>query len=350
MAQPSVRHQLLPNSSISASDLPAGLVQRRNPIRRSTRRPAATRSSGIPAAVAAALSIPALPRVTSSTIPTVAPPGPPVLLPGRPPVTSVRSRRAMITAALAGAIGLAASGPAASGPAVPRSPARAVPTDPHAATTPVAAVAAAVFSRSRPRPADLAFFPVTGADLAADALIRPIPPPAAVSDPARSAPGGAAHATIGQVPRTEIRGTTDDDATATAQKAPARKTRPPTPAAATGGSSAGVTALAFAKAAIGKPYRYGAAGPNAFDCSGLVMSAFKKAGVRLPRTSAAQSRVGTPVRRDRLQPGDLLFFYTPVSHVGIYLGGGKMVHASRSGQPVKISRIGGRPLHNARRI
>jgi cell wall-associated NlpC family hydrolase len=109
-------------------------------------------------------------------------------------------------------------------------------------------------------------------------------------------------------------------------------------------------ALAFAKAAIGKPYRYGAAGPNAFDCSGLVMSAFKKAGVRLPRTSAAQSRVGTPVRRDRLQPGDLLFFYTPVSHVGIYLGEGKMVHASRSGQPVKISRIGGRPLHNARRI
>jgi cell wall-associated NlpC family hydrolase len=226
-----------------------------------------------------------------------------------------------------------------------------VPADTHAPTTAETAVAAAAFSQSRPRPADLAFFPVTGADLAADALITPIPPPAAVPDPARSAPGRAAHATaIGQVPRTEIRGTTDDDATATAQKAPARKTRPPTAAAATGGSSAGVKAVAFAKAAIGKPYRYGAAGPNAFDCSGLVMSAFKKAGVRLPRTSAAQSRVGTPVRRDQLQPGDLLFFYTPVSHVGIYLGGGNMVHASTSGQPVKISRIGGRPLHNARRI
>jgi peptidoglycan DL-endopeptidase CwlO len=123
-----------------------------------------------------------------------------------------------------------------------------------------------------------------------------------------------------------------------------------TPSAAAGGSSAGVKALVFARAAIGKPYRYGAAGPNAFDCSGLVMSAFKKAGVRLPRTSAAQSRAGTAVRRDQLQPGDLLFFYTPVSHVGIYLGKGKMVHASTSGQPVKISRIGGRPLHNARRI
>jgi hypothetical protein len=60
--------------------------------------------------------------------------------------------------------------------------------------------------------------------------------------------------------------------------------------------------------------------------------------------------VGTAVRRDQLRPGDLLFFYTPVSHVGIYLGKGKMVHASTSGQPVKISRIGGRPFHNARRI
>ena len=267
----------------------------------------------------------------------------------------------MITAALAGAIGLAASGPPASGPpasgppasgpAVPPSPARAVPTDTHATTTPVAAAAAAAFSRTRPRPAEPAFFPVTGADVAADALTTPIPPPAAVSDPALSAPGTAAHATaIGQAPRTEIRGKTGDDAMATAQRAPDQKTTPPTAAAATGGSSAGVMALAFAKAAIGKPYRYGAAGPNAFDCSGLVMSAFKKAGVRLPRTSAAQSQVGAPVRRDQLQPGDLLFFYTPVSHVGIYLGEGKMVHASTSGQPVKISRIGGRPLHNARRI
>ena len=129
-----------------------------------------------------------------------------------------------------------------------------------------------------------------------------------------------------------------------------KKATQTTAAAAAGGSSAGVKALVFARAAIGKPYRYGAAGPNAFDCSGLVMSAFRKAGVRLPRTSAAQSKAGTAVRRAQLQPGDLLFFYTPVSHVGIYLGDGKMVHASTSGQPVKISRIGGRPLHNARRI
>ena len=161
-----------------------------------------------------------LPRVTSSTIPTVAPPGPPVLLPGRPSVTSVRSRRTMIAAVLAGAFGLAASGSPASGPpasgppasgppasgsAAPRSPARAAQTDVQAATTPVAAVAAAAFSRSRPRPADIAFFPVTGADLAADALTRPIRPPAAAPDPATPAPGTAAHATaIRQVPSTEF--------------------------------------------------------------------------------------------------------------------------------------------------
>jgi cell wall-associated NlpC family hydrolase len=117
-----------------------------------------------------------------------------------------------------------------------------------------------------------------------------------------------------------------------------------------GGSSIGLRAVAFAKANIGKPYRYGAAGPGAFDCSGLVMSAFRKAGVDLPRTSAAQSRVGTPVSRDQLKPGDLLFFYSPVSHVGIYIGGGMMVHASTSGEPVKISKLGNRPFHNARRL
>ncbi|HVH24692.1 MAG TPA: C40 family peptidase [Pseudonocardia sp.] len=101
---------------------------------------------------------------------------------------------------------------------------------------------------------------------------------------------------------------------------------------------------------MGTPYRYGAAGPSAYDCSGLVMAAFKKAGMSLPRTSAAQSKVGTPVSRDELKPGDLVFFYSPVSHVGIYLGGGRMVHASTTGEPVKVSDIGRRPFHNARRV
>ena len=116
------------------------------------------------------------------------------------------------------------------------------------------------------------------------------------------------------------------------------------------GSSAGARALAFAKSELGTPYRYGAAGPSAYDCSGLVMAAFKKAGVTLPRTSAAQARVGTRVSRSELKPGDLVFFYSPVSHVGIYLGNGKMVHASTSGEPVKVSDIGRRPIQIARRL
>jgi cell wall-associated NlpC family hydrolase len=116
------------------------------------------------------------------------------------------------------------------------------------------------------------------------------------------------------------------------------------------GSSLGAAALRDALTQQGKPYVGGAAGPNAYDCSGLVQWAFKQAGHVLPRTAAMQSAVGTPVARGQLQPGDLVFFYTPVSHVGIYLGGGKILNASTTGQPVKISSMAGMPFHNARRI
>jgi cell wall-associated NlpC family hydrolase len=101
---------------------------------------------------------------------------------------------------------------------------------------------------------------------------------------------------------------------------------------------------------IGSPYRYGATGPNAFDCSGLVSWAYKKAGKSLPRTSRAQSNVGTPVSRDNLQPGDLVFFYKPVSHVGIYIGDGKILHASTRKSPVKISDMSRMKFNSARRI
>jgi cell wall-associated NlpC family hydrolase len=110
------------------------------------------------------------------------------------------------------------------------------------------------------------------------------------------------------------------------------------------------SALASAMGKLGKPYVYGATGPNAFDCSGLVGWAYKQVGVALPRTSAAQSRVGTPVAKSDLRPGDLVFFYSPVSHVAIYLGNGKVVHASTSGQPVKVSELSAMPFNSARRI
>jgi cell wall-associated NlpC family hydrolase len=110
------------------------------------------------------------------------------------------------------------------------------------------------------------------------------------------------------------------------------------------------TALEHAMSKIGSPYRYGATGPNAFDCSGLVSWAYKQAGKSLPRTSRAQSQVGTPVSRDNLQPGDLVFFYKPVSHVGIYIGDGKIVHASTRKSPVKISDINRMKFNSARRV
>jgi cell wall-associated NlpC family hydrolase len=110
------------------------------------------------------------------------------------------------------------------------------------------------------------------------------------------------------------------------------------------------SAVQHALGKVGAPYRYGATGPNAFDCSGLVSWAFKQAGVSLPRTSKAQSQVGTPVSRDDLRPGDLVFFYNPVSHVGIYIGDGKIVHASNKKSPVKISGMGGMKFNSARRV
>ena len=96
-------------------------------------------------------------------------------------------------------------------------------------------------------------------------------------------------------------------------------------------------AMSNALSKVGKPYRWGASGPNAFDCSGLVKWSFAQAGRSLPRTSRAQSATGAPVSRANLQPGDLVFFYKPISHVGIYIGNNKVVHASRKGQPVKVS-------------
>lgn len=109
-------------------------------------------------------------------------------------------------------------------------------------------------------------------------------------------------------------------------------------------------AMSMALGKLGKPYRWGAMGPNAFDCSGLVKWSFGNAGRSLPRTSRAMASVGAPVRKADLQPGDLVFFYRPVSHVGIYIGNGKIVHASQSGQPVKISDISRMPFSGARRI
>ena len=117
-----------------------------------------------------------------------------------------------------------------------------------------------------------------------------------------------------------------------------------------GSSQVATKALTTAITKMGVPYVWGATGPNAFDCSGLVQWSYRQMGVNLPRTAAQQSQVGTPVSRGQLRAGDLVFFYSPVSHVGIYLGNNKILNASESGQPVKVSSMANTPFHNARRI
>jgi cell wall-associated NlpC family hydrolase len=116
-------------------------------------------------------------------------------------------------------------------------------------------------------------------------------------------------------------------------------------------SAAAQKAVDTALAQVGDPYVWGAAGPDAFDCSGLTQYAYSAADVSLPHSSSSQSQMGTPVSRDQLQPGDLVFFYSPVSHVGMYIGNGQMVHASTSGQPVKVASLDSMGSYNsARRI
>ena len=110
-------------------------------------------------------------------------------------------------------------------------------------------------------------------------------------------------------------------------------------AAAAAPGPAAATAVQTALAQIGDPYVWGSSGPDGFDCSGLTQYAYAAAGISLPHSSRAQSTLGTPVSRSQLMPGDLVYFYSPVSHVGIYVGDGKMVHARTHGLPVAVTSV-----------
>jgi cell wall-associated NlpC family hydrolase len=127
---------------------------------------------------------------------------------------------------------------------------------------------------------------------------------------------------------------------------------PPPDGVVTGGGGTGEGAIAVQAALtrVGLPYSWGAGGPSAFDCSGLVMWSFQQAGISLPHSSQALASGGTPVSRDDLQPGDVINFYSDASHTGIYVGDGMVVHASTFGQPVKVVPLDGAgPFYNARR-
>ncbi|MDX2293786.1 MULTISPECIES: C40 family peptidase [Streptomyces] len=118
-------------------------------------------------------------------------------------------------------------------------------------------------------------------------------------------------------------------------------------AAPTGRASA---AISFARAQLGKPYVWGATGPSAYDCSGLTQAAWRAAGVSLPRTTYTQINAGRRVSRSELAPGDLVFFYSGISHVGLYIGGGQMIHAPRPGAPIRIAPIDEMPFAGATRV
>ncbi|HEX8510581.1 MAG TPA: NlpC/P60 family protein [Propionibacteriaceae bacterium] len=117
-----------------------------------------------------------------------------------------------------------------------------------------------------------------------------------------------------------------------------------------GRSRKGQVAVDFAKRQLGKPYVWGAEGPRAYDCSGLMLAAWRSAGVSIPRVSIAQSTgAGRPVDRSDLQAGDLVFFYAPVSHVGMYVGNGVILHAPRPGKSVRYTKLSSMPYVGARR-
>jgi cell wall-associated NlpC family hydrolase len=115
-------------------------------------------------------------------------------------------------------------------------------------------------------------------------------------------------------------------------------------AAAPAPSGRAAAAVAFARAQLGKPYVWGAVGPDAFDCSGLIQAAWSAAGVSLPRTTYDQINAGQRIPVSQLQPGDLVFYYSGVSHVGIYVGNHQIIHAPHPGASVEYAPVDEMPI------
>ncbi|WP_329475749.1 NlpC/P60 family protein [Kribbella sp. NBC_01510] len=107
------------------------------------------------------------------------------------------------------------------------------------------------------------------------------------------------------------------------------------------------TAVSAALSQLGDPYVWGADGPSSYDCSGLMMYAWAKAGVSLSHSSKAQAGEGRRVSKDQLMPGDLIFYYSPISHVAMYIGNGRIVHAPRPGKSVEIAPMDEMPYNTA---
>ncbi|MBI4900048.1 MAG: C40 family peptidase [Actinobacteria bacterium] len=115
-------------------------------------------------------------------------------------------------------------------------------------------------------------------------------------------------------------------------------------------SNAASVIVSFALSQVGKAYVWGGNGPNAYDCSGLTVAAYKAAGITIPRTSYSQWTIGTPVSLANLKPGDLVFYYSGISHVGIYIGNGRIVHAANPTSGVTTSSVTSMPFQGGRRV
>ena len=135
--------------------------------------------------------------------------------------------------------------------------------------------------------------------------------------------------------------------------APAESSAPAAPAepADTGTSNRALAAVAAAKAQVGKRYVWGTSGANTFDCSGLTSYAYRQVGINISRSSRVQwQSAGRRVSKSELKPGDLVFYYSPVSHVGIYIGNGKIVDAANPRKGVRITSLSSMPFAGARRV
>jgi cell wall-associated NlpC family hydrolase len=137
--------------------------------------------------------------------------------------------------------------------------------------------------------------------------------------------------------------------TATQHAVAQRTSYTPPPSYSGPASGQASAAVQFAYAQLGKPYVYGAAGPSSFDCSGLTMQAWGAAGVSLPHNAAAQQSMTQSVSLSAMEPGDLVFFGSPAYHVGIYIGGGRMIAAPHTGAVVSIQSLAGYPPTSAGR-
>ncbi|AVH61215.1 MULTISPECIES: C40 family peptidase [Streptomyces] len=135
-----------------------------------------------------------------------------------------------------------------------------------------------------------------------------------------------------------------------ASRSSARDLGPVSPGAVAAPNSRAATAVSYAYDKLGSPYVWGATGPDAFDCSGLSQAAYRSAGISLPRTTYAQINAGRRVSRSELLPGDLVFFYSGISHVGIYVGNGQMIHAPNRSAPVRVAPIDQMPFAGATRV